>query len=231
VTFHLNNGQPDFPETVEEGKFANGPTPTPSKTGFTFEAWYTDNGTWGHKWDLATHPVTANVDLYAKWNPITYTITFNANGGFPTPPSQSKHYGDKVTEPSGVTWPGHTLEGWYSDEQLTPASKWDFDNSTVTESITLYAKWTVDTYTVTFDAKGGSPTPDPQSKHYGDKVTEPSGVTKAGHSLEGWYADEAYTPAKKWDFDNSTVTESITLYAKWIALHTVTFHLNNGQPD
>ena len=231
VTFHLNNGETDITETVEDGKFANGPTPTPSKTGFTFDAWYTDDGAWNDKWDLATHPVTANVDLYAKWNPITYTITFNANGGSPTPPSQSKHYGDKVDAPPDVTKAGFTIEGWYTDEQLTPASKWDFDNSTVTESITLYAKWTEDTYTVTFDAKGGSPTPAPQSKHYGDKVTEPSGVTWAGHTLEGWYADEAYTPAKKWNFDNSTVTKSITLYAKWVAVHTVTFHLNNGQPD
>ena len=231
VTFHLNNGQPDFTETVKDGEFANGPTPEPTKTGFTFDGWYTDNNAWNDKWDLATHPVTANVDLYAKWDPITYTITFNANGGSPTPPSQSKHYGDKVDVPSDVTKAGHTLEGWYSDEQLTPASKWDFDNSTVNGDITLYAKWTEDTYTVTFDAKGGTPTPASQSKHYGEKVDAPPVVTKAGFTLEGWYTDEQLTPTKKWDFVNNPVAASITLYAKWIALHTVTFHPNNGESD
>ena len=299
VTFHLDNGLPDFPETVEDGKFANGPTPAPTKTGFTFDAWYTDNGTWGDKWELATRPVTADVDLYAKWDPITYTVTFHLDNGQPdyietvehgktakgpqditkdcsnfaywntsdghewaldsnpvtqdmdlyaiwVPKSvtvtfdskggtavqpQSKVCGDKVDAPTGVTKDGYTLEGWYTDEQLTPASKWDFDNSTVTGDITLYAKWTEDTYTVTFDAKGGSPTPPSQSKHYGDRVEEPSVVTKAGFTLEGWYTDEQLTPTKKWDFVNNPVTESITLYAKWIVLHTVTFHLNNGETD
>ena len=299
VTFHLDNGQPDFPETVEDGKFATGPTPAPTKTGFTFDAWYTDNGTWGDKWELATRPVTADVDLYAKWDPITYTVTFHLDNGQPdyietvehgktakgpqditkdcsnfaywntsdghewaldsnpvtqdmdlyaiwVPKSvtvtfdskggtavqpQSKVCGDKVDAPTGVTKDGYTLEGWYTDEQLTPASKWDFDNSTVTGDITLYAKWTEDTYTVTFDAKGGSPTPPSQSKHYGDRVEEPSVVTKAGFTLEGWYTDEQLTPTKKWDFVNNPVTESITLYAKWIVLHTVTFHLNNGETD
>ena len=299
VTFHLDNGLPDFPETVEDGKFATGPTPAPTKTGFTFDAWYTDNGTWGDKWELATRPVTADVDLYAKWNPITYTVTFHLDNGQPdfietvehgktakgpqdlakdcsnfaywntsdghewvldsepvtqdmelfaiwvpksvtvtfdskggtAVPPQSKVCGDKVDAPTGVTKDGYTLEGWYTDEQLTPASKWDFDNSTVTGDITLYAKWTEDSYTVTFDAKGGSPTPPSQSKHYGDRVEEPSGVTKAGFTLEGWYTDEQLTPTKKWDFVNNPVTESITLYAKWIVLHTVTFHLNNGETD
>ena len=299
VTFHLDNGLPDFPETVEDGKFATGPTPAPTKTGFTFDAWYTDNGTWGDKWELATRPVTADVDLYAKWDPITYTVTFHLDNGQPdyietvehgktakgpqditkdcsnfaywntsdghewaldsnpvtqdmdlyaiwVPKSvtvtfdskggtaaqpQSKVCGDKVDAPTGVTKDGYTLEGWYTDEQLTPASKWDFDNSTVTGDITLYAKWTEDTYTVTFDAKGGSPTPPSQSKHYGDRVEEPSVVTKAGFTLEGWYTDEQLTPTKKWDFVNNPVTESITLYAKWIVLHTVTFHLNNGETD
>jgi len=119
----------------------------------------------------------------------------------------------------------------YTDEQLTPTNKWNFDNSTVTEDITLYAKWTEDSYTVTFDAKGGSPTPPSQSKHYGDRVEEPSGVTRDGYTLEGWYTDEQLTPTKKWDFVNNPVTESITLYAKWIVLHTVTFHPNNGESD
>jgi len=300
VTFHPNNGEADFTEIVEEGKFAKGPIPPPTREGFALVGWYTDNDAWTNKWDLATHPVTANVDLYAKWvgvhtvtfhlnngepdykelvpdgehahgpspaptkehhtlqgwftyddhlweleldivsedrdlyakwDPATYTITFNANGGTPTPDPQSKHYGDKVDVPSGVTKAGYSLEGWYADEQLTPAKKWDFDNSTVDGDITLYAKWTEDTYTVTFDANGGTPTPAPQSKHYGDRVDVPPVVTKAGFTLEGWYTDEQLTPTKKWDFVNNPVTESITLYAKWIALHTVTFHPNNGESD
>jgi len=300
VTFHPNNGEADFTEIVEEGKFAKGPIPPPTREGFALVGWYTDNDAWTNKWDLATHPVTANVDLYAKWvavhtvtfhlnngepdykelvpdgehahgpspaptkehhtlqgwftyddhlweleldivsedrdlyakwDPATYTITFNANGGTPTPDPQSKHYGDKVDVPSGVTKAGYSLEGWYADEQLTPAKKWDFDNSTVDGDITLYAKWTEDTYTVTFDANGGTPTPAPQSKHYGDRVDVPPVVTKAGFTLEGWYTDEQLTPTKKWDFVNNPVTESITLYAKWIVLHTVTFHPNNGESD
>ena len=68
-----------------------------------------------------------------------YTVTFDAMGGTRVEP-QKLEYGDLVAEPTPPTMEGHTFIGWFSDEGCTYA--WDFQNDTVSGSITLYAGWT-----------------------------------------------------------------------------------------
>ncbi len=68
-------------------------------------------------------------------------------------------------------------------------------------------------YDVTFNANGGTPVPATQEIEENGKVTEPTNVTKAGHTLEGWYKEVGLT--NKWNFDTDTVKSNITLYAKW----------------
>jgi uncharacterized repeat protein (TIGR02543 family) len=75
--------------------------------------------------------------------PITYTVTFSLNyTGAPAPPvSPPIAYGGKITEPSAPQRTGCTIDGWYKDAAKT--TKWNFGTDTVTENITLYAKWAV----------------------------------------------------------------------------------------
>jgi uncharacterized repeat protein (TIGR02543 family) len=72
--------------------------------------------------------------------PEKFTVTFNANGGEPTPPQQTIEKGKKVTEPQNVTKANNIFDGWYKESGFT--TKWNFANDTVTADITLYAKWT-----------------------------------------------------------------------------------------
>ncbi len=72
--------------------------------------------------------------------PITYTVTFNANGHGTAPTAQTITSGEKATQPTAPTADGYTFGGWYKEESCTNA--WDFENDVVTENITLYAKWT-----------------------------------------------------------------------------------------
>ena len=68
------------------------------------------------------------------------------------------------------------------------------------------------TYTVTFDTDGGSEI-DPLTVESGATITRPADPTKEDSTFNGWYKDSAKTEA--WDFVSDTVTEDITLYAKW----------------
>lgn len=70
------------------------------------------------------------------------------------------------------------------------------------------------TYTVTFDSDGGTSI-DPQTVEEGGKVTKPTDPTKTGNTFDGWYGDIGLSTP--WDFDSDTVTENITLHAKWVA--------------
>lgn len=65
----------------------------------------------------------------------TYTVTFNSDGGTEVP-SQTVRWGNKVEKPSNVTKEGFKLLGWYIDDE-----KWNFSGFSVTEDITLKAKW------------------------------------------------------------------------------------------
>jgi len=71
--------------------------------------------------------------------PETFTVTFNANGGSPTPSTQTIEKGTTATEPTGVTKANTVLDGWYKESALT--TKWNFATDLVTANIDLYAKW------------------------------------------------------------------------------------------
>ena len=82
---------------------------------------------------------------------------------------------------------------------------------TVTENMTLTAKWTPIMLTVTFDTNGGSVV-DSQTIAYNSSVVKPKNPTKSGYTFVGWYSDEEHTEL----FDFSTkIVEDIILYAKW----------------
>lgn len=70
----------------------------------------------------------------------------------------------------------------------------------------------VTTHTVTFDSDGGSEVAS-QTVEDGAKVTEPADPTKSDYTFGGWYKENTLTT--EWDFENDTVTDDITLYAKW----------------
>jgi len=71
--------------------------------------------------------------------PETVIVTFNANGGSPTPSNQPIEKGKIVNEPQAPTKENYTLDGWYKEEALT--NKWNFASDTVSANITLWAKW------------------------------------------------------------------------------------------
>ena len=81
-----------------------------------------------------------------------YEVTFNAVGGTPEPPTQMVKYKGKASAPSPVpTKNGYTFKGWYNKAGNT---LWDFAVNEVTQNTELYAKWRINTYTVTFSVKG-----------------------------------------------------------------------------
>ena len=71
----------------------------------------------------------------------------------------------------------------------------------------------VASHTVTFDAQGGTPKPNPVQVEHGKKVAKPADPAKDSFIFGGWYKEKEYkTP---WNFQTDTVTANITLYAKW----------------
>ncbi|UED80504.1 InlB B-repeat-containing protein [Lysinibacillus sp. CD3-6] len=212
VSFEVGGGSVVPNQTVAHDEKATVPT-APTKAGYTFEGWYTDDeGT--EQYDFTNNVITANTTLYAKWEPLKYTVSFEVGGGSVVS-SQTVAHGEKVSKPtSAPTKAGYTFEGWYTDDERT--NQYDFTDNVITVNTTLYAKWKLDTYTVNFEVNGGSLVPN-QTVAHGEKVSKPtSAPTKAGYTFEGWYTSS--TLDKLFDFNSSSITRNVTIYAKWVSI-------------
>ncbi len=228
VSFDAQGGTPTpGNQTVAYGGLVTDPG-APTRTGYTFSGWYTAP-TGGSLWTFATDTMgAADMTLYARWTVNNYTVSFDAQGGTPTPGNQTVAYGGLVTDPGAPTRTGYTFSGWYTAP--TGGSLWTFATDTMgAADMTLYARWTANNYTVSFDAQGGSPTPGNQTVAYGGLVTDPGAPTRTGYTFSGWYT--APTGGSLWTFATDTMgAADMTLYAQWtiIGMYTVTYAGNGN---
>ena len=178
--------------------------------------WYLD----GKEVDL-NMTLTEDINLDGKYVKVSaLTVKFDSKGGTKVN-SQSVKSGEKVSEPTNVTYEGFIFNGWYLNN-----TKFDF-NTPITKSITLIAKWEEDPnvtrYTVKFDSDGGSNVAS-QRVIENKQAVEPKKPTKNGYKFVEWDLDN-----KKYDF-KTKVTKDITLKAKWEEdiQFTVTFNTDGG---
>jgi uncharacterized repeat protein (TIGR02543 family) len=109
--------------------------------------------------------------------PVTYKMTFDSNGGSAVTSVTDIAEGATVTEPSAPSKTGYTFDGWYEQSDFS-GTAWDFATDKMpAKDVTLYAKWTVNSYTVTFDSKGGDAVPS-ATVTYGNTVAKPSDPEK-----------------------------------------------------
>ena len=167
-----------------------------------------------------------DVDLgKANGTPVVYTITFNSNDGTSVAP-QNVNAGEKLTEPTPApTREGFTFDGWYEDS--TFSTKFNFDTP-ITDNMTLYAKWTENKYTLTFDANGGSGTMTPVTDLTGEYTLPANEFTApSGKQFKGWSLTTDGAIVTKVD-----MTENRTVYAIWenipVVTYTVSFAANGG---
>lgn len=146
-----------------------------------------------------------------------YTVTFNSQGGSEVA-SQAVYAGEKIVKPANPTKEKEYFVDWYKEAECT--NVWDFENETVSQDITLYAKWTSIAYTVTFETNKGTPI-EAQLVPEGTFATKPvPAPTKEGYLFEGWYTEQTMT--NRFDF-YTPITKDITLYAKWMDISSITF--------
>jgi uncharacterized repeat protein (TIGR02543 family) len=136
ATFDPNGGTVTPTSVTKEYGSAIGTLPTPARTGYTFQGWYTAK-TGGTK-IATTTKVAANVTYYAQWKINSYTVTFNPNGGIVSPATVTKTYGSAIGTLPTPTLKDHTFLGWYTElaggTKITTAQL-------VLKAVTYYAQW------------------------------------------------------------------------------------------
>ena len=232
VTFDSKGGTAVSSVEVNKGSKVTKPSDPTKATDangkYEFGGWYKD-ASFNNAFNFDTDTISAATTLYAKWNVVDkFTVTFNVDGGS-TVDLQYVYKGEKATKPTDPTKAEddngkYEFAGWYKDASFNTEFK--FETETITAATTIYAKWDVTVkYEVTFNTKGGSSVSSQKVLEGGKAskpTTDPTNDTETDdywYKFSGWYTDETY--ATEFKFDEVTITEATTVYAKWVAVEKV----------
>lgn len=146
-----------------------------------------------------------------------WSVSYNANGGSGAPASQTKWYGKTLTLSSQKpTRTGYTFQGWATSASGSVAYSSGGSYTANGKNITLYAVWKAHTYTVSYNANGGSGAPANQTKTYGVNLTLSSTKpTRSLYNFKGWGTSASSTTVSYAAGASYTNNAAITLYAIW----------------
>ena len=204
VIFDANGGECDTEMLSVEVGNALGSLPIPTKEGCIFSGWYKASG---EPVDADTViQESADLLLRAKWS---CAITFNANGGFCANGSKTIYCGDAIGTLPTPTRTYYTFNGWYTASSGgTKVS----ESTTFATAVTLYAQWTRNTCTITFNANGGSCSTASKKINCGDAIGTLPTPTRTYYTFNGWYT--ATSGGTKIN-TSTTFASSTTVYAQW----------------
>lgn len=142
VTYMYDQNTVHIAESVNDESFLTLP-PVPIKDNHRFSGWYQD-ADFENIWNFNTDRISSHMTLYALFVPIpTYhTVSFDTLGGT-TIASQNIEKGHVLNQPDNPSRSGFNFQGWYTTEAFDYL--WNFETDLVDESMTLYAKWQVQT--------------------------------------------------------------------------------------
>ena len=209
-----------------------------AKTGYHFKGWATSpNGSVAYSDEKNVNNLTttheATIDLYAVWEINTYSIAFNANGGTGSISNLAMTYGTaKNLTANTFTRTGYTFNGWNTADNGSGTSYTDaqsVNNLTTTNNatVTLYAKWVANSYTVNFNANGGTVGTASKSVTYDATYGDLPIPTRSGYTFAGWFTEES-TGTQIAASTKVAITDAQTLYAHWLANYAVAFNANGG---
>ena len=219
ITVHLdaNNGSVTKTSIVYKYGDRIGQLPEATRKDYDFLGWFTAKS--GGNQINSTFVLTKDLTVYAQWRDktapiVTYTVTFDASGGSCNTTSKSVNNGDAVGSLPSAARDNYDFLGWFTAK--TGGTNVNA-NYVITQNTTLYAQWKdkaapIVTYTVTFDANGGSASTSSKSVNNGNAVGTLPSATRDYYDLSGWFT--AKTGGTKVDA-NYVITANTVLYAQW----------------
>jgi len=218
VTFNSNGGSSLTPSSATSVGGALITLPTPTRAGYARSGWF-DAASGGNKLGNsgATFQPNSAITIYAQWNANPNTVTFYINDGSSgTSTTQTITTGVATALTSiPFTRTGYTFAGWAINADGSGTRYTNGQQVTIASALTLYARWTANTYTVTFNANGGSGSMASQTITSGVPTSlRTKSFTRAGWTFDGWSTTQNGARAYS-DGQSVTITSGLTLWARW----------------
>lgn len=240
ITFDLAGGMTSAGETmvvqqVVEGSLPDQETVTaivPKQEGYMFQGWNDKNGSL-YKFE---QPILEDLTLTACWQPISYLVRFDSNGGTGEMLDQNFTYEEeKELSKNQFTRTGYVFSGWKKDS-ITYQEGETVKNlaSQEGEVVVLKAVWKQGNYKVQFLANGGKGEMEPQAFTYDkSKKLSKNQFTRTGYTFEGWNTKKngkGKTYKNRQSVSNLTAKDNgvVKLYAVWKGVPYKVKYIGNG---
>ena len=251
VTYNYNNATGGA--SIASATFVTAGTPivlpTPTRTGYTFAGWFSDAAltapivSTGNNYS-PTGSILALI-AYAKWTAINYNFTYDSNsadsGTVPT--ETSKQITQSVTikaNTGSLIRVGYSFSGWNTSSNGTGTNYLSGSQFIVGSSnVILYAKWSPNSYTVTYNNNGatGNAQRDSSDVTSDTYITEDSPISlpgvgtllRSGYTFGGWNTSAAGTGTNRVEDDLYTTVSDVIFYAKWNPVtYSITYNGNTS---
>lgn len=203
------------PFTGQEGSTVN-ITATPA-TGYKFAYWTNGVDDTHYVNNPQSVVILSAKTLTAYFTLKSYTVTWNGNGGTPSKSSSSFHYNDALGTLPTATRTGYTFKGWSTSKTGTVNVN---TTTKVTANVTYYAVWTINSYTWTFDANGGTGDTTKTLNYNATLSTLPTAsrapTAANNYTFAGWFDTDASTGGTQLT-TSTKCTGNKTWYARWTA--------------
>lgn len=212
IVLNANGGSGSTTAMTGTVDVAIGTLPTPTREYYTFADWHTAGGSTVDASYMQS--TTATLNLYAYWNPMPYTMQFNANGGS-CGTSAKKFYVD--TAVSALPTPTrnyYTFQGWYTATSNGTKITASYKHPT-TDTITVYAMWEPHTYTMYFNTNGGVCSTSSKTGKVDTAIGTLPTPTRDYYIFDGWWTTPSGTGGRISESWSQSTSASVTMYARW----------------
>jgi large repetitive protein len=236
VTYSLNGGT----LTPTTANFTLGTPltlPLPTRSGYTFTGWNTAANGSGTSVGLngGSYSPSAAITLTAQWSAIVYTISYNGNGNTAgaNPSAGSFSTGGSshsISTAGNLVKTGYTFDGWTTGSNGSGTAYAAGASYSTSANLVLYAKWTPQVHTITYDKNGagGAPSRATDSFTFGSTaLTLPAvtGMTYANYTFGGWSETSTGTAV----ISPYSPSQTRTLYAIWTGIqYSVSYNVSGG---
>ncbi len=202
--------------------------PELSKAGYDWQGWYTlPNGN-GSPVTSLPEGSSGNKTYYAYFTLHSYTITYELYGGSHVSPNPTSYTieDDILLNPAEKA--EYSFGGWYTD------TNWTTNVSRIepgtTGNISLYAKWNLIPYNITYELNGGTNSPTNPTSYTIENNISFAAASKDYYTFAGWFTDENFAAdSQVTGYTAGTITGPIVIYAKWTPVQfPITYELNGG---
>ena len=209
ITYKLNGGKNTKANPSTYSVTSSISLKNPSRKGYSFKGWYSDSKYKNKVTNIKKR--TGNLTLYAKWSAASYRITYKLNGGKNTKSNPSAFTINSTVALKNPSRKGYSFKGWYSDSRYRTRVRTIKKGTTGNK--TLYAKWSKNSYRITYKLNGGKNTKSNPAKYSITSSVKLKNPSRKGYRFTGWYTDAACK--KKVTAIKKGTTGNKTFYAGW----------------